>query len=77
MTKLSLSDSIIAQIERGFIHTRKEMQQAFAENDDPAADEQAKGTPAEAEMAGGAENFRAAAASEEELFRYLSFRFYF
>ena len=66
------TDSIIAQIERGFIHTRKEMQQAFAENDDPAADEQAEGTPAEGEMAGGAENFRAAAASEEEIFRYLS-----
>ena len=66
------TDSIIAQIERGFIHTRKEMQQAFTENDDPAADEQAEGTPAEGEMAGGAENFRAAAASEEELFRYLS-----
>ena len=66
------TDSIIAQIERGFIHTRKEMQQAFAENDDPAADEQAEGTPVEGEMAGGAENFRAAAASEEEIFRYLS-----
>ncbi len=43
-----LTDSIIAQIERGFIHRRKEMQQTFAEN------------------------FRAAAASEEEIFRYLS-----
>ena len=43
-----LTDSIIAQIERGFIHRRKEMQQTFAED------------------------FRAAAASEEEIFRYLS-----
>lgn len=67
-----LTDSIIAQIERGFIHTRKEMHQAFTENDDPAADELAEGKPAEGEMAGGAENFRAAAASEEEIFRYLS-----
>ena len=48
------------------------LQQAFTENDDPAADELAEGTPAEGEMAGGAENFRAAAASEEEIFRYLS-----
>ena len=53
------TDSIIAQIERGFIHTRKEMQQAFADTADKAAESMA-------------EDFRMAATSEEELFRYLS-----
>ena len=62
------TDSIIAQIERGFIHTRKEMQQAFA---DAAgnADSQAETNKAAESMA---EGFRMAAASEEEIFQYLS-----
>ncbi len=76
--------SIIAQIERGFIHTRKEMQQAFADMADSGAGNPEAGMSGKASQAGQtegtdsqaaesmAEDFRMAAASEEEIFRYLS-----
>lgn len=76
--------SIIAQIERGFIHTRKEMQQAFADMADSGAGNPEAGMSGKASQAGQtegtdsqaaesmAEDFRMAAASEEELFQYLS-----